>query len=311
MPTDAPIKKAPAKKQPALPAVRLTHPNRVLYSEQGITKLDLANYYAQIAEWILPHVKGRPLSIVRCPAGLQSACFFQKHLPKGQAGDIRQVQIQEKQSIAAYLVADNIADLVWLVQIGVLEIHVWGSRADQVERPDRLVFDLDPDPAVPWTQVREGAKLLRDVLADLGLASFLKTTGGKGLHVVVPVERRYSWPEAKRFSKAVADLIANQMPARYVVNMSKAARRGKIFIDYLRNERGATSIAPYSTRARKGAPVATPIAWEELDAVSDAAFFTLKTVPRRLARLRRDPWADMDQTRQGISAEAKRKLGLS
>ena len=274
----------------------LTSPDKVLFPEAGLTKAGLADYYRRVAGWMLPHVAGRPLTVVRCPDGLGRECFHQRHPRAGMP------------AVGTYVAIGDLAGLQGLVQVGALEIHPWGSRLDRIERPDRLVFDLDPDPSLPWRLVVEAAREVRRRLDALGLASFVKTTGGKGLHVVVPLRRRHSWTEAKAFTKAVAERMAAEQPARYTATMALARREGRIYVDYLRNQRAATAVAPYSTRAHPDAPVAVPLAWEELDAGLHA--FTVCTLPGRLAALRRDPWADMAATRQGITAAARRAVGL-
>ncbi len=234
----------------SLAGVRLSHPDKLLYSEPPLTKRELAEYYLAVAEQMLPHVAGRPLAIVRCPAGQGRSCFFQKHLGEGPPEQLGKVDVSTSGKPEYHLTIDDAAGLVALVQLGALEIHVWGARVDQLEKPDRLVFDLDPDPAVEWAEVVAAAKEIRTLLADFDLKSFVKTTGGKGLHLVVPIQPRADWDLAKAFCKAVADAAVRAAPERYVATMSKAARKGKIFIDYLRNARGATSVAPYSTRNR-------------------------------------------------------------
>lgn len=291
-------------------SIELTHPERVLYTDQGITKLDLANYYTEIADWILPHLVDRPLSVVRCPGGTTGPCFYQKHPPEGLSEVVERIPIREKDEFDTYVVVRNIEGVIALVQFGALELHPWGSKADNIERPDRIVFDLDPDVNLPWKRVAEAALLLRELLAELGLRSFVKTTGGNGLHIVLPVVRKHNWQEVKQFTKTVAEAMAALQPQRYVANMSKAARKGKIFVDYLRNERGATAVAPYSTRARNGAPVSTPIDWEELPHLSGADDFDIRAVLARLRKLRRDPWAEITGLRQGITASARKKLGI-
>ena len=280
---------------------RLTHPDRVLYPEQGLTKRGLAEYYVEVAHWMLPHVAGRPLSLVRCPSGQGKECFYQKHISKGLPENLREVMIEESEGEEPYPVLDGVEGLLALVQMNVLEIHPWGSRADDVERPDRLIFDLDPDPSVGWPRVVEAGFEIRDRLAAMKLTSFVKTTGGKGLHVVVPITPRQEWPEVKAFCEAVATAAARDSPDRYTTNMAKAARPGKIFLDYLRNGRGATAIAAYSPRARPGAPVATPLAWEELGPSLGSDHYTVATLPRRLKALARDPWADIGKLRQSIT----------
>jgi bifunctional non-homologous end joining protein LigD len=287
--------------------VRLSHPDKVLYPEDGITKRDLATYYEQVADWMLPHVENRLLSLVRCPAGSGQKCFFQKHPGEGTSEHLRRFKVTEKSKTEDYLALYDVQGLVSLVQMGVLEIHLWGSQADQFEKPDRLIFDLDPDPSVNWPQVVTAAKEVRLLLEELDLTSFIKTTGGKGLHIVVPIRRRTSWNDAKTFCRTVADFLVAAAPDCYIATMSKAARKGKIFVDYLRNDRGATAIAPYSTRARPGAPVSVPISWDELSKIT-SNHFNIQNLPGRLLRLRKDPWAGIHKTDQGITASMLRKL---
>lgn len=289
--------------------VRLTHPDKVLYPEQEITKSQLAGYYAHIADWILPHVVGRPLVLVRCPRGYTGHCFYQKHTGKGMPDALRRVAIKEKTKKIEFAVVDDVEGLLSLVQMNTLEIHAWGARADNPEKPDRLVFDLDPGEGVSWQRVTESASQLREFLAELGLVAFLKTTGGKGLHLVVPIERRTSWDDTRAICQAIAAAAAKADPARYTISMAKTARVGKIYIDYLRNTRGSTAIAPYSTRARAGCPVATPISWDELARVKSANQFTLLNVPTRLAGLKQDPWHAIDEVRQTLSKSLLKKLG--
>ena len=286
--------------------VRLTHAERVLYPGEGITKLDLARYYAEICDWALPHLGNRPLSLVRSPNGQGGEQFFQKHAGASVPEAVRRIEIDGE----THLAVDDLPGLVALVQIGVLEIHPWGSTVDRVETPDRVTFDLDPDPALPWSRVTAAAIEIRDVLAGLGLHSFAKTTGGKGLHVVVPLSPKLDWEAVKAFSKAVAEQIAEQSPQHYTTNQSKRARQGRIYIDYLRNGRGATAIGAYSTRSRPGAPVATPVFWDEVEAGVRPDGFTVTSIPRRLAGLNSDPWAEIGTLKQTVGATARRKLGL-
>ncbi|MFO1061999.1 MAG: DNA ligase D [Dongiaceae bacterium] len=289
----------------------ISHPDRVVYEEQGVTKRDLAAYYEAIAGWILPEAGERPLSLVRCPAGPGRSCFFQKHGREGFSERIREVMIREKSGTRPYLVVVDATGLVSLVQMGVLEIHPWGSRADDIEHPDRIVMDLDPGEDVPWPRLVAAAREIRERLAALGLESFLKTTGGKGLHVVAPIDRRHGWDTVKGFAKGLADAMSADAPGDYLAVMSKARRRGRIFVDYLRNGRGATAIAPYSTRARPGATVATPLDWSELTDDLAPAAFTVATVPERLAATGfRDPWAEIGRVRQSLTVKARRALGL-
>lgn len=287
---------------------RLTHPDRVLYPEQGVTKRDLALFYERIANWILPHITGRPLSLVRCPRGRSKHCFFQKHGTESLPDPIRVFAVQEHGRRATYMTIRDLSGLIALVQLGVLELHPWGSREDRLDRPDRLVFDLDPSPGLEWKLVVRGARVLQNRLLDLGLKSFVKTSGGKGLHVVVPLVRRSTWDELMAFAKAVALDIARRDPEAYTAVLSKAKRKGKIFIDYLRNGRGATSVAAYSTRARAGAPISTPLRWDELDALRDAAAYTLTNLSQRLDSLHDDPWAGFFDVHQSITAGMRAQI---
>lgn len=292
-------------------APKLTHADKVLYPEDGLTKKDLALYYESVADWFLAEARNRPLTLVRCPDGYNKECFFQKHASAGMPDAVRRIPITEDGSTKQYLAIDSLDGVHALVQMGVLEMHVWGARIDQPENPDRLVFDLDPDPAVAWADVIAAAQFTRARLAELGLESFARTTGGKGLHVVVPLVRRHDWATAKAFAKALAEDLVRQRPDRYTARLPLAARRGKIFIDYLRNGRGATAITSYSTRARAHAPVAVPLRWDEVTAALRPTAYTLLTVPTRLKQLKRDPWAGFDKVRQSLTQRARRALGVS
>lgn len=289
---------------------RLTNPERVFWPEQGITKAGLAEYYLAVAEWMLPHIAGRALTLLRCPNGRGKPCFYQRHPGEGMPPAIREVPVAEKNGSYESISIENVEGLIGLAQIGALEIHIWGSRLDRVEQPDRIVFDLDPDEGLPWARVAEAARIVRERLGELGLESFLKTTGGKGLHVVAPIRRGPDWEEVKAFTKAVVEAMAGDDPARFTANMSKAKRKGRIYIDYLRNQRTATFIAPYSTRAKPGAPVSTPIFWEELDRGARSDRFDTATLPLRLRSLKEDPWTGIGRLRQAITAVAMRKVGL-
>jgi bifunctional non-homologous end joining protein LigD len=303
-------RRAAATLPPAIARVRITHPDRVLYPGPGITKADVALYYAQVAPYILPHLTGRPLSLVRCPEGVTKSCFFQKHPTTGVPASVHRVSIREKNQTVPYLMVDDVDGLLGLIQVGALEIHSWGSRAAQLECPDQLVFDLDPDEDLPWQRSIEAAERLRSRLSDLELVPFLKTTGGKGLHIVVPIEPRLDWDAAKAFSRAVVDQLVRAEPSRYLATMSKARRSGKVFLDYFRNGRGATAVCAYSTRAKPDAPVSVPIAWDELTPALRADSFRLRDVPSRLAALARDPWASFDADRRPITPAMRRALGL-
>jgi bifunctional non-homologous end joining protein LigD len=231
----------------AVPAVvagvRLTHPDRVLYPARGMTKQDLARFYESIADWVLPHLRGRPLTLVRCPEGQGKECFYMKHSGVWAPPTLRRIRIREKTKVGEYLIVDDLVGLVSLVQMGILEIHTWNSTAEHLETPDRVVFDLDPGPAVPWPEVIEAARLVRGMLEAVGLESFVKTTGGKGLHVVVPLRLEAGWDETYGFTERIAEEIVRRDPRRYTTEMPKARRRSKILIDVLRNRHGNTSIA--------------------------------------------------------------------
>ncbi|HEX5105176.1 MAG TPA: DNA ligase D [Pirellulaceae bacterium] len=271
--------------------VRLTHPDRLLFPDMGLTKRDLVNYYTAVADWILPHLKGRPLSLLRCPEGQGKACFFQKHAAAGTPDALQRIDIEEKDETEEYLIANDLPGLLSLAQMSVLEIHPWGSRSDRLEHPDVLIFDLDPGEGVAWSEVVKAGVALRESLESIGLTTFAKLTGGKGLHLVAPLSpRRHDWDEVKSFARSVAEHFAAEQPRQFVATMSKARRRGKIFIDYLRNDRGATAIAPYSTRAKPGAPVACPIGWDELSARVHPNGFNVENLPKRLNSLASDPW---------------------
>jgi bifunctional non-homologous end joining protein LigD len=278
--------------------VRVTHPDRALYSDEGVTKRDLAEYYLKVADLMLPYIVDRPLALVRCPRGSEQKCFYQKHASPGWPDLFKKVRIREKSGTDDYLYIEDTAGLVAAAQMDILELHIWGAHVDKIEKPDRLVFDFDPAEDVAFDRVKEGARELRDRLQKLGLESFPMATGGKGIHVVVPLSRGHSWDEHRAFAEAMARLMAEDSPARYVANMSKAKRRGKIFIDFLRNQRGATAIAPYSTRARKGAYVATPLSWNALARLENAHPASVKDAAR-LARAG-DPWKSYAKLRQTL-----------
>jgi len=296
---------------------KLTNLDKILYPDQGITKGELIAYLAVVADWALPHIAHRPLTLLRCPDGIAAeaagrprGCFFQKHLSAGSPPAVAPAPIVETDGkTAPYMQIHDLAGLVALAQLGTLEIHTWGTHADHPEQPDLMVFDLDPDVGLGMEKVALGAFELRRRLHEAGLESFVKTTGGKGLHVVVPITRGIGWDDLKAFSKATAQAMEHAEPALYTTNMAKARRKGKIYLDYLRNGRGATFIAPYSARAQAGAPVAVPITWEELAHGIDPATFTTATVPRRLGARSDDPWKAIAHLKQSITASAWRAVG--
>jgi bifunctional non-homologous end joining protein LigD len=295
------LEASPKESQPRTPsdreAIHLTHPERILWEEAGITKQGLADFYADIVDWILPHIAGRPLSLVRCPSGTGAKCFFAKHPWKGLDERVRRVETGDRESMVA---VGNLTGLTSLVQAGVVEIHPWGSTVDHLEQPDRLIFDLDPGDSVPWTAVIEAAWEVRDRLIALDLKSFVKTSGGKGLHVVVPVEPEADWNEVKTFAKTIAAIMAKERPDRYVATIAKRARPARVFIDYLRNGRGATAAAAYSTRALPRASVSTPVHWDELSPGLRSDHFTVGNLLHRLSSLKHDPWQGFFKIRQRL-----------
>ncbi|MBJ6978065.1 non-homologous end-joining DNA ligase [Luteimonas sp. MC1895] len=281
---------------------RLTSPDRVVFEGAGYTKQDVVEYYRAVADWMLPELARRPLSLVRCPDGAAGQCFFQKHYAESLGDDVRSIDLMQKSGVEPYLYVDDIEGVTDLVQMNALEFHPWGSRIEDPELPDRLVFDLDPGEGTGWPDVLRGARDVRDRLRKLGLENFVRLSGGKGVHVVVPIAPGPSWDDARAFSDAFANHMALQAPARYVATMSKAKRPGKIFIDWLRNARGATSVASWSLRARQGGPVAVPIRWEELGRVDGPAAFDLRAARQRAARMRKDPWEGFETLAQTLPA---------
>jgi bifunctional non-homologous end joining protein LigD len=284
--------------------VGISNPDRVLYPDPKITKLDLAKYYERIADWIVPHVEGRPLTLVRCPEGVRGECFYMKHSKIWAPPALRRVRVQEKTKVGDYLVADNPSAIVSLVQMGVMEIHTWNSHIGTVDLPDRIVLDIDPGEHVAWRSIIATARLVRRILHGVDLDSFVKTTGGKGLHVVAPLAPKVGWKECLEFSRAVAEAIVRHDAALYTTAFAKAGRERKILIDYLRNNRTNTSIAAFSSRARAGAPVSVPVKWDEVAPSLDPEALTVTTVENRLARLRQDPWKDYWKSKQRLPRAA-------
>ncbi len=295
-----------APSEARIAGVRISHPDRLVYADLGISKIDLARYYERIAAWIVPHAAGRPLTLVHCPSGLAKPCHYLKHAKAWGPSALRRVHLQEKTNVGEYLVADSLAGVVSLVQMGIVEIHTWNSMAEDIERPNRIVWDLDPGPGVSWAQIVAAAILVRDVLATLKLTSWVKTTGGRGLHVVVPLRPRRSIADCLTFSRAVSEVIAATDPRTYTTEFAKTKRGGRILIDYLRNNRTNTSVCAYSPRARAGATVSMPLRWNDLKDPPDR--WTLLTLPQRLARQKTDPWKDYWHAAQVISAAAFRAV---
>jgi bifunctional non-homologous end joining protein LigD len=294
--------------EPAM--VTITHPDRVIFADLGVTKQDVADYYAAVMTAFLPGVSGRPVSVLRCPEGIAGDCFFQKHMMQGLR-HVHGAKLKEQRGASAvYLCPDSAESVMELVQFGAIEFHPWGALASDPDRADMLVFDLDPAPDVAWPRVAEAARLVRRLLRQVGLQSFLRVTGGKGLHVVVPLRPSCPWAAVKGFAHAFADALARAWPEEFIAVASKGRRGGLIFIDYLRNARGSTSIASYSLRARKGAPMAMPVRWEELGKLSGGDAFDVHTAVQRLKRQRKDPWAGFREIAQSVQGVDARLLSM-
>lgn len=270
----------------------LTNPDRVYFPEAGLTKQDYADYLDSVCEAMLPHVARRPLSLLRCPGGVEEDCFFQKHLTKGMPDGFRPVTLADTSGgKAPYLYIDDLDGLKSCAQFGALELHPWGAAIDDVEHPERIIFDLDPDEGLDFEAVKRAARDIKALLESAGLIPYPMLTGGKGVHVIAPLTPQADWDAVKAFCRGLARALSDNQPEHYTAEMSKAKRKGRVFIDWLRNQRGQTSVAPFSLRARKGAPVATPIRWDELAGAKSGAAYDVKSLPRRLASLKADPWA--------------------
>lgn len=286
------------KSSPHSSLPKLTHPDKILFPNTQTTKLDLANYYLSIQKLILPHIINRPLSFVRCPQGQNNKCFYQKHLTEIENNHLYKIDIKESNTTRSYTYIKDIEGLLALVQLNILEIHCWNCNVKNVDCPDRIIFDLDPAPEVPWPKVVKAAFFIRDQLDSLQLKSFVKTTGGKGLHIVVPIQPKYIWDAIKDFAGTFVHFLVDKKPSEFVGTMSKEKRKGKIFIDYFRNNRGATSIAPYSTRTKDKPTVATPLSWDELTSRIKPDQFTISNFQ---SRLKKDPWKDLPSTKQSLN----------
>ncbi|MFN2361637.1 MAG: DNA ligase D [Marinobacter sp.] len=301
---------ASARGKDLVEGVRITHPDRVVYPDIGLTKIEVAQFYADIQDWLMPQLANRLLSLVRCPDGRQEECFFQKHLLATQARKVPRQDFRQSKGAKPYAYVQSIAHVIALVQSGVLEFHPFGSLITDTEHPDLMVFDLDPSPGVQWPEILKVTRELRDRLEKLGFTAFVRTTGGKGLHVVVPLRPTTDWDDVKAFAKAVSERCASDAPSRLTTKLPKAQRRNKIFIDYLRNGRGATAVASYSTRARPGAPVAVPIRWDELSSSLRPDQYSVVNLRRRLAQLKEDPWGDFYDAQVAITPSMRRAVGL-
>src|SRR5687768_4224359 len=289
--------------------IKITHPDRLIWPSLKISKGDLARYYAEIGDWMLPHVANRPLTLVRCPDGAEAKCFYQRHLGMGASpGDLRQFD-RLRSSKGKYLYLDSKRGILSAVQNGAVEFHTWGASVPDAKHPDRITMDLDPGPDIEWGDLVRGTQLTRTLLEKLGLKCFLKTTGGKGLHVVAPIERKLEWDRVKEFTRLVAEFLVRAEPDLFTAKISKGKRTGKIFVDYLRNSETASAVSAYSARARKDAGVSTPLEWDELGRADIRDRFTVLTVPKRLAKLTLDPWAEYTSTRQSITEAMWKALG--
>jgi bifunctional non-homologous end joining protein LigD len=291
--------RAPASASGKSFGVKLTHPDRIYWPDAGVTKQGLAEYYADVWKWMAPHVVARPLALVRCPAGISQKCFFQKAAWKGIHRSVSVLR-NPGEGGDEVLAIHDLDGLIALVQGGVLEIHPWGSTVDDLDRPDRIIFDFDPGPDIGWAELVGAAKEVRERLRGDGLESFIKTTGGKGVHVVAPIEPVAHWDEVKTYTRTIAEAMAADSPDRYVSKMSKKLRAGHIFVDYLRNGRGSIAVAAYSTRSRPGAPVSTPLTWDELGPDVRGAHFRVDNLPTRLAHLKEDPWGGFFKLKQRL-----------
>lgn len=286
--------------------VKLSHPDRIYWPGEGITKQGLADYYSRVWHHIAPFIVGRPLALLRCPTGITGEKFFQKHAWKGIDRNIRTVKDPDHPDDEPLIALDDLDGLIGLVQAAVLEIHPWGSKIDDWNKPDMIVIDLDPGPDVGWKAIVSAAEEVRDRLGAAGLVPFVKTSGGKGLHVCASLKPEAEWPDVKAFAKALADAMADDSPDEYVSTITKSKRQGRILIDYLRNQRGQTAVAPYSTRARPGAAVSMPLGWDELGTTTGPDNFTVLNAPMRLAALETDPWADFRATAVVLPIEKMR-----
>ena len=278
--------------------VRLSNPDKILYPDQGITKGALAEHYQAVADHMLPHVARRPLTLLRCPSGQETKCFYQRHAGSGVPDQLKSIAVPGFEEPFLYI--EDAGGLIAMVQMGVLELHPWGVTVDRPDRPDRIIFDLDPGEGLPFKAIVQAAREVRDRLQKLGLRSFAKTTGGKGRHVVVPIRAARPWAEVKQFAKTLSEKMAADAPDRFLTRVAKAERSGRIFIDYLRNDPASTAVGPYSTRARSGAPVALPLDWKQVRDGLDPAAFTLATIPALIRKRKVDPWAEMTRLAQDL-----------
>lgn len=297
--------------RPNVGGIGISNPQRVIDAKSGATKLQLAEYYLAVGERLVPHLRNRPLSIVRAPEGVDGERFFQRHCGRLKMPHMRVLDKSLDPEHARLIQADSVTAVVEAAQMGTIEFHTWNARSDRIDRPDRIIFDLDPDPALPWSNMVEATDMTLDLLDELGLKAFLKSSGSRGMHVVVPIDRRHSWECANAFARGVTTRLAAEAPERIVAKMGPKNRVGKIFVDYLRNQRGASTVAAYSVRARPGLSVSVPIGREELEQIGGADRWNILNLHERLQQLATDPWADYASTRQSISARLLTSLGVS
>ncbi|MFI8692330.1 non-homologous end-joining DNA ligase [Stutzerimonas kunmingensis] len=294
--------------RPLVGGVGISNPQRVIDKASGATKLALAEYYLAVADRLVPQLAGRPLSIVRAPEGVGGESFFQRHCGRLKMPHMRALPKNLDPEHARLIQADNITAVIEAVQMGTVEFHTWNARSDRVERPDRVIFDLDPDPTLPWSNMVEATELTLQLLDDLGLQAFLKTSGGRGMHVVVPLDRRHDWDLARQFARSVTERLAREAPELIVDKMGPQNRVGRIFVDYLRNQRGASTVAAYSVRARPGLAVSVPIEREELAQLERADRWNIGNLDERLRALRSDPWARYGAVRQRLTQALLKRL---
>jgi len=293
--------------RPLVGGVGISNPQRVIDPASGTTKLALAEYYLQVADWLMPQLAGRPLSIVRAPEGLAGESFFQRHCGRLKMPHMRALPKKLDPEHARLIQADEITAVIEAVQMGTLEFHTWNAHSDRIERPDRVIFDLDPDPALPWARMVEATELTLALLDELGLKAFLKTSGGRGMHVVVPLDRYSDWDCARTFAQGVTQRLGREQPARIACKMGAQNRVGRIFVDYLRNQRGASTVAAYSVRARPGLGVSLPVSLDEMQRLEGADQWRLNNVRAYLAE-REDPWAAYTHTRQRLTRRLLEQL---
>lgn len=302
----------PAKRKsterPLVGGIGISNPQRVIDEASGTTKIALAEYYLSVADWLMPHLAGRPLSIVRAPEGVGGESFFQRHCGRLKMPHMRTLPKTLDPEHARLIQADGITAVLEAVQMGTVEFHTWNARSDRIERPDRVIFDLDPDPVLPWSRMIEATELTLALLDELGLRAFLKTSGGRGMHVVVPIERRHDWDCVRSFAQGITQRLGRQHPERIACKMGAQNRVGRIFVDYLRNQRGASTVAAFSVRARPGLGVSLPVSLEEMRRLEGADQWRLGNVSEYLKERSDDPWADYSSSRQRLGRELLERL---